>query len=216
MARMSTEDLVKEHPEAYRAGREPEVVTITRGRFLAVDGVGEPGGEGFARAIEALYDVAWTLRTAIAKPSGRDFRLAPLETIYRSVPARAREVPDPWRWTMLLRVPDWVRARDLAGAVRSLKDRGRGDELGLDAVRVETLREGRCVQALHVGPYDAETTTVAKMLATARANGFAPAGGHHEIYVSDPDRIGPERLRTVIRLRVAKRRAAQHAAHAHA
>lgn len=72
--------------------------------------------------------------------------------------------------------------------------------LPVDEVYVSVLREGRCVQAMHVGPYDKETTTVARLLAHAEANGYAPAGRHHEIYLSDPDQTAPQWLRTIVRL----------------
>ena len=81
--------------------------------------------------------------------------------------------------------------------ITALKAKGKGTEV--TKVKLEKIEEGRCVQMLHVGPYEAERETIETMLAFAAENGLKPQGCHHEVYLSDPRRVAPERLRTIIR-----------------
>jgi hypothetical protein len=196
-------DVFREKKDEYAAPREPRLVRVTRGRYLAVTGSGAPASPPFQDAIGALYGVAYTVKMA-GKRSGRDFKVAPLEGLWwvdrgPMPPARAED----WRWTLVIRVPDFVGAKDLRAAAATLAERGRGD--GARRVKLATLSEGTCVQALHVGPYDAEAPTLEKMEAVARRNGWTFDGKHHEIYLSDPRRVPPARLRTILRHPVKRR-----------
>jgi hypothetical protein len=102
-----------------------------------------------------------------------------------------------WRWRLLIRTPDFIGKKDLAKAAAALKKKGKTEPV--DEVRIEALTEGDCVQMLHVGPYDRESETLALMQAHAEANGWEFHGRHHEIYISDPRRVPPERLKTILR-----------------
>jgi hypothetical protein len=186
------------------ASPEPALVRVAPARALAVDGKGEPGGEAFHRALEALYGAAWTVKMKIRKPAGKAAAIGPLEGLWWGLepghpPAERRD----WRWKLLLRVDPPVGARELAAARRALEARGRG----AGEVRVEVLREGACVQAMHVGPYRDEPATIERMEAFARERNLAFAGAHHEIYLSDPRRTAPSRLRTILRHPVRPARA---------
>jgi hypothetical protein len=110
-----------------------------------------------------------------------------------------KAAPDTLRWKLLIRVPGFVREKDLSVATAALAARGRGAS---PRVRLERIEEGRCVQALHVGPYATEPTTLERMTAFAHGEGLALRGRHHEIYLSDPRRVEPARLRTILRARV--------------
>ncbi|MGE5569961.1 MAG: GyrI-like domain-containing protein [Rhodospirillales bacterium] len=107
------------------------------------------------------------------------------------------------RWKLLIRVPEFATERDLADAVAVLEKKGRGAEAG--NIRIETIEEGRCVQMLHVGPYSEEPATILRMQAFAEENGCAFAGLHHKIYLSDPNRVPPERLRTILPMPVVEK-----------
>jgi len=187
-----TVDLRRERAEEYASSRQPHLVRVARGRYLAVDGQGEPGGDFFMRAARALWAIASTLRRA-AHAAGRDFRIMPLEAQWWDT----SEPQERWRYKLMIRVPEVVGDRDLAAARASLEASGRGE--GVEAVELERFSEGRCVQALHVGPYTREHETIDRMMAAAAARGLGFAGLHHEIYLSDPLRTRPERLRTVLR-----------------
>ncbi|MGD0484895.1 MAG: GyrI-like domain-containing protein, partial [Gemmatimonadales bacterium] len=105
--------------------------------------------------------------------------------------------PSQWRWKVLIRTPAFVTAADLARAKKALLAKGKVAEVG--KVRLETIREGRCVQMLHVGGYDKEPATLEAMLGFAAERDLAFRGVHHEIYLSDPRRTPPARLRTILR-----------------
>ena len=172
---------------------------VMQGRYLAVDGQGAPEGDGFRRAVHALHAMAHAIQ-ASARAAGRDFRLMPLEAQWwGEVPGGdfTQEPRASWRYKVMIRVPDHVGDRDLATARSALEASGRGE--GVEAVELERFAEGRCVQALHVGPYARERETIERMMASAAAQGLGFVGPHHEIYLSDPRRTPPERLRTLLR-----------------
>jgi hypothetical protein len=130
------------------------------------------------------------------KAQGRDFKVAPLEGLWEGAygPGADQET---WSWKLLLRVPRFVQQPDLRRAREALLAKGKGE--GVEAVRLEDLEEGRCIQVLHRGPYADEPATVDKMKDFARSHGLSPRGRHHEIYLSDPSRTAPARLKTVLR-----------------
>ncbi len=193
-------NLVQAHKADYVQPRAPALVHIGPARYLAVDGAGDPNGPGFEEAVGALYGVAYTIKMR-KKRDGTDYAVAPLEGLWwaadltKVVPGR----PDPeWRWTALIRTPDFVEAEDLERAVAELERKKKGGP-ALQRVRLERLEEGDCVQMLHVGPYATEPATVAAMHAFAAAQGRELRGRHHEIYLSDPRRTAPERMKTILR-----------------
>ena len=103
-----------------------------------------------------------------------------------------------WRRKALLLLPDFVTAEDVRAARETLSDKRGGDPLPR-CVRLERIDEGACVQVLHVGPYAEEPETVRKMQVLMKENGLTPCGFHHEIYLGDPRRPAPARLRTILR-----------------
>jgi hypothetical protein len=199
-------DLFKEHKAEYATPRKPVLIETTPGRYLSISGRGVPGGEEFQTALGALYGMAYTLKFE-SKGAGRDYKVAPLEGLWwgaRKKPkdpqAFATEPPETWKYEMLIRTPDFVTDEQRKRAAGTLLEKGKGPEV--KKVVLRDLHEGRCVQVLHVGPYDAEGPTIEAMLAFAEERGLGPAGLHHEIYLSDPRRVPPERLRTILRFPV--------------
>ena len=187
------------------ATAEPALVDVPPGTFLSVEGRGDPEGEAFRRAIGAMYGVAWTVKMT-GKAAGRDFKVGALEGLWwggsPGDPAARRRR---WRWRLLMRVPDFVRAADVRRAAAALAAKGR-DASG---VGVERFAEGRAAQVLHVGPYAAEPATLARLEAFVRDAGLGYDGAHHEVYLSDPNRTAPARLRTILRHAVRPRAAAR-------
>ena len=108
------------------------------------------------------------------------------------------------RWKLIIRTPKFVGGKELRAAVDSLAKRGK--EGDFSAAKVETISEGKCVQMLHVGPYDKEPESIEKMRAVAAEAGCEFRGPHHEIYLSDLRRVAPEKLKTTLRIPVDKRR----------
>jgi hypothetical protein len=185
--------------------REWALVEVPRQQFIAVDGVGDPNtSPDYARAVEALYAVAYTVKFA-SKRAGQDFVVGPLEGLWWSpdpsvFTARAKES---WHWRMLICMPDEVTADQLKEAADAALAKKKLPAIA--NVHPETLHEGLCAQALHIGSYDDETPLMATLhdeyLPT---NDLAPTGLHHEIYLGDPRRTAPAKLRTVIRQPVAR------------
>lgn len=180
------------------------IVDVPKLNFLMVDGRGDPNvAADYQRAIEWLYSLSYTIKFA-SKAVGRDYGVAPLEGLWWSddmadfVAGRKEK----WLWTMMIMQPDWITPAILEQAM----PKGR-DELGTppSSLRLEPLAEGLSVQTMFVGPYANEGPTIAKM-----HNEFLPAnsltlrGKHHEIYMGDPRRTAPEKLRTIIRQPVAR------------
>lgn len=203
-------DLHRSRPEWFRAKRTPEVVRLGAVRYLAIEGKGSPRSKEFPAAVGALYGVAYTIKFTRKFADGSDFRVPTLEAqwwVASSARGAAREpfwaFPESaWRWKLLVMMPDFVRAADVARARRLLALKKRDPRL--DRVMLERVREGLCVQALHVGPYDREHDTIERMHETAARRGLRPSGKHHEIYLSDPRRTKPARLRTILRHPVAR------------
>ncbi|AGP31040.1 GyrI-like domain-containing protein [Corynebacterium terpenotabidum] len=189
--------------DVYRARRgEFRVLVVPPTRYLMVDGHGDPNTDpSYAAALAALYPVAYTLKFA-SKEAGRDYVVPPLEGLWWApdmasfTDARDKTV---WDWTMMLAVPEWLGERDVTVAVDAVRAK-KDPPVRLDDVRMETLDEGLCVQTLHVGPFDEEGPVIAEMhRAFIPQQGLAMTGCHHEIYLSDPRRTAPEKLRTVLR-----------------
>lgn len=202
-------DLWKEHQAVYspRSGT-PELVRAPALKYLMVDGTGDPNtAGGFQAGIGALYGIAYTLKFTLRKEKGVDFRVMPLSGLYHSDnPSAFLKGPKRnWRWTIMIPVPSVVTAAAVKKAKAEVRSK-RGDSPSLEAVRLETLREGRCVQLLHVGPYEAEPPNIEKIHRFIEEKGLSFSGSHHEIYLSDPRRSKPEKMKTIIRQPVKKKR----------
>lgn len=195
---------VKRDWASYRAPRGRFVlVDMPVSRYLMVDGHGDPNTSAeYAAALAALYPAGYRLKFASRTQLGRDYVVPPLEGLWwADDPAAFTTARDKgrWDWTLMLLVPDWVGA-DLVAQVLADSDDPAGPR-----VRLGTLAEGRCVQTLHVGPYDAEGPVLARMHEEFMpGQGLRPTGKHHEIYLSDARRVAPDRLRTILRQPVAE------------
>lgn len=176
-----------------------EIVEVPRLRFLMVDGRGDPNmAEAYATALNWLFTLSYTLKFQ-SKAAGRDYGVAPLEGLWwaEDVSRFAELDRSAWLWTVMIMQPDWVDEALLAGAM--LKARTKLGEPP-ESLRLKDFEEGLSVQTLHVGPYSAEGPTIAKLHEEfLPANGLIENGHHHEIYLSDPQRTAPEKLRTIIR-----------------
>ena len=191
-------DLFREHRDEYTMSREPVLVNVKSGRYLTVTGTGTPQGETFTQRLGALYGCAYTIKFDSKKRLGRDFKVGVLEGLWwaKGVAGNGLAAPkDTWRWKLMIRVPSFVTMRAVTAALEALRAKGRPAA----AVKLETIREGRSVQALHIGAYADEPATIAKMDAFARGRRLRYRGKHHEIYLSDPRRVPPARLRTILR-----------------
>ena len=196
-------DLYKQHKAEYAAGQKPALVTIGKAHYLAIEGQGAPGAPAFSASIGALYGVAFTAKMTRKFAGGQDYAVSKLEAQWWCDGEENIAVApkDAWHWKLLIRTPSFVAAKDVAEACALLVKRGKGRYT--ERVRVESIAEGKCVQMLHVGPYEKEAETIAMMKAFAASKGLSFHGRHHEIYLSDPRRVPAEKLKTILRVPVA-------------
>ncbi len=204
---MAKKDLKKELQGLYfPSPKEVAVVKVPPMNFAMVDGEGNPNeSKVFQEAIEVLYGVSYTLKFMLKKSGKPDFVVMPLEALWWTHPSGAFDFDSPnasWSWTSMLMQPDVVTRADFAKASAQLKERK--DPPALPKLRFERFTEGLSLQILHVGPYAAERPTIQKLHAYAEENGYRLAGKHHEIYMGDPRRSAPEKLKTVVRQPVKK------------
>ncbi|WP_336659635.1 GyrI-like domain-containing protein [Leucobacter sp. USHLN153] len=186
---------------------EFRVLEVPETRYLMIDGHGDPNtSAGYAESLAALYPVAYQLKFMSKRELGRDYVVPPLEGLWWATDMEAFTVSrdkSQWDWTMMLMVPEWL---DDENVERAIERAGEKEARALlSAVRFEGLSEGICVQTLHVGSFDDEGPVLERMHDEFMpANGLRFAGKHHEIYLSDPRRTAPDRLRTILRQPVVR------------
>lgn len=190
-------DLLKLHKGDYISPKKPVLLDIKPAVYLAVEGTGSPGEGVFEARLGALYSMAFTMKMTLKFEGREDYGVSRLECLYLNLgdgPAPAKAA---WKWKLLIRTPEFITQKDLDAAVAALRKRNKEGDAAL--VRLETIHEGPCVQMLHVGPYEKECETFSLMNEYALSQGFQFSGVPHEIYLSDPRRIEPDRLKTILR-----------------
>jgi hypothetical protein len=201
---MTKVDLRKQYALLYKASaKEPAVVQVPRLAFLMANGQGDPQAEEFQQAVGALYGLSYTLKFGLKKRGGPDFTVMALEGLWwadGACPGEAfiKDLRDQWKWTLLILQPDFIGQTDVEAAREELRAKGKGSA-ALDRTRLESFEEGPCVQVMHIGPYATEAGTIERLHAFAREKGYALRGKHHEIYLGDPRRSAPEKLKTILR-----------------
>ncbi len=209
-------DLKRLYKESYTAKAVPMLVTPVPAYYAAMAGQGNPNEpEGaFQQAVSALYGVLYTIK--MSKNGERqlsgyeDFVVPPLEGLWAQDGAAGMDYAhkERMRWVALLRLPDFVTEEDFAWAVAEAARKKKLDTSGIER---RWLDEGLCVQALHIGSYDAEPATVAQMDAYIAAQGYendiSATRWHHEVYLSDGRKGEPEKQKTIIRHPVRKKEA---------
>ena len=206
-------DFKKEYKEFYMPGNKPAIVSVPRMNYIAVRGKGDPNeADGaYKRAIEILYALAYTLKMSY-KTDYRiegffEYVVPPLEGFWWQDGVQDIDYGDKssFNWISVIRLPNFVTEKDFAWAVQTAAVK---KKLDCSAAEFLTVEEGLCVQMMHLGSYDDEPASVARMDAFARENGYEiDLNGerlHHEIYLSDPRKVAPEKMKTVIRHPIRK------------
>ena len=206
---MEKVDFKKTLKHLYQPSRKDfALVDVPTMQFIMVSGKGDPNTSAvYQQALEALYAVAYTVKYASKKECLRDYTVPPLEGLWWADTMdifTTSSSKDEWLWTMMIMQPDWISESMIAEARQKLA--GSRDLPALEALRFERYEEGLSVQILHIGPYDAEGPTIKRLhhefLPQA---GLVENGKHHEIYLSDPRRVAPEKWKTVLRQPVRRR-----------
>ena len=187
--------------------KEPNLVKVPKMRFISVEGKGDPNSsKEFQEAIGALYSVAYTAKFSLKKNAKeKDFTVMPLEALWWAEGAKdlASAPKGEWSWKAMIMVPKQVNDKVVSDALEQLRKKGKDKELpGLKRLKLEEFDEGLSAQIMHIGPYSAERPTIEKIIKYATDNGYELHGRHHEIYLGDPRRSKPEKLKTVVRLPV--------------
>ena len=180
------------------------IVEVPPMNYFMVDGEGGPAAESYQQAIEALYGLSFTVKFDVKKGVGLDYTVMPLEGLWwaKDITAFSADRKDEWLWKMMIMQPDYVTAKHVNAATKQLREKK--NPLALDKIRFDSYHEGFSVQILHIGPYDDEGPTIAQMHKFIDENGYQLHMKHHEIYLSDPRRSKPEKLKTVLRQPITK------------
>lgn len=206
-------DFKKEYKEFYLAKNEPQIVLVPPMNYVAVRGTGDPNEEGgaYKAAIAVLYAVSYTIKMSKLgdhRIDGYyDFVVPPLEGFWWQDGVQGVDYTNKssFHWISVIRLPDFVTQEDFDWAVAEAT---RKKKLDCSIAEFMTIDEGKCVQIMHIGPYDDEPATVAVMDQYLAANGyendFSLTRMHHEIYLSDARKIAPEKWKTVIRHPIKK------------
>ena len=204
---MEKVDFKKTLKHLYAPKKKFEIVDVPEMQFIMVDGHGDPNtAQEYADAVEALYAVAYKMKFMSKKQFEKDYTVLPLEGLWwaENMDTYLTRDKSAWDWTMMIMTPDWITEDIFASAVAEV--RVKKNPASLDKVRLEKYHEGQAVQIMHIGSYDDEAPTIAALHKEfLPENGLTENGHHHEIYLSDPRRVAPEKLKTVLRQPVKKK-----------
>jgi hypothetical protein len=212
MSKTSKLDLQKELKHLYApSAKTIELVDVPRFRYAMVDGQLEPGQApetslAFQDAMQALYGISFTLKfmSKLRKSNPVDYKVMALEGLWwTDARGFSFDKSEPWQFTLMIMQPEHITRKMYQEALQKLQDKK--DNPALSRLRFEGFHEGLCIQTMHVGPYDQEPATIARMKSFAEESELLFRGKHHEIYLGDPRRCKPERLKTVLRQPVQKR-----------
>lgn len=195
-------DLKAELKALYSApSAKPVIVDVPAMNFLMVDGAGDPNtAPAYVAAIEALYGVSYTLKFTLKRgPEALDYPVMPLEGLWWAddMADFAKGDKSTWKWTAMILQPAFITHARVVEAIAAARKKHPSD--AFDRLRFESFAEGEAAQLMHIGPYSTEGPNIARLHAFIEATGGRLSGKHHEIYLGDPRRSSPERLKTVIR-----------------
>lgn len=206
-------DFKKEYKEYYMPKNKPELVTVPPANYIAVRGSGDPNEDGgaYQQALGVLYAVAYTLKMSYKtdyKMEGFfEYVVPPLEGFWWQEHMHGVDYTDKsaFHWISVIRLPDFVTKRDFDWAVETAAKK---KKLDCSSAELLTIDEGLCVQIMHLGPFEDEPATVARMDQYLAENGYendiTSTRLHHEIYMSDARKVAPEKWKTVIRHPIKK------------
>jgi hypothetical protein len=180
--------------------REIAIVNVPKMNFLMIDGSGDPNtSQEYKDAVEALFGLSYTLKFMIKKTQGVDHAVMPLEGLWwvDDMSKFSVEDKDALQWTGMIMQPAMVTNDSVGKAREELQKKKR--LAGLSKIRFKSFHEGTAAQIMYVGPFSEESPTIQKLHEFIRQHGAALTGKHHEIYLSDPRRVAPEKLKTIIR-----------------
>ncbi len=199
-------DFKKEYKDLYLPKEKPVLIDVPAMNFIMLDGAGDPNDKPYQEAVEVLYALSYTIKMSkkgdTMIPGYFEYVVPPLEGLWWVAEGPFSFLDrQNWLWTSMIRQPDFVTAEIFQWAVEQC--RRKKPDLDVNAARLENFKEGLCVQLLHIGPYANEPQSVALMHTYMQQEGLLDQTGstrkHHEIYLSDPRKTDPAKLKTVLR-----------------
>ena len=214
---MKTLDLRKQYKHLYQpSAKKVEAVQVPRLQFAMIDGAIEKGhspgdSPGFQEAVQALYGVSYTLKFMLKKRRTNpiDYPVMALEGLLWLTEGDVFDIniKDNWSYTLMIMQPEVITQEMFEEGLAQVR-RKRGDSEAFSKLRLESFEEGLCAQVMHIGPYATEPATIERMREFMKENGYRDCvglgGKHHEIYLGDPRKADPAKLKTVLRHPVEK------------
>jgi len=199
---MAKIDLKKELKTLYvPSAKEVTLIDVPEMNFIMIDGQGSPESKQYQQSIEALYPIAYTVKFDKKKADGTDFTVMALEGLWWAEDYKEFDPEtgdrNKWQWTMMIMQPDFITTKDFESAQKAAAKKK--DNPLIAKVRFERFKEGKSAQIMHIGPYAAEGPNIQRMHRKIEEIGGKLSGKHHEIYMSDPRRADPARMKTVLR-----------------
>ena len=201
-------DFKKELKHLYKPSeKEVVVVDVSSMNFLMIDGIGNPNtSQEYKEAVETLYAVSYALKFMIKKgETAIDYGVMPLEGLWwvDDMTKFSIENKDVWKWTSMIMQPKYATVDLFEQAFEQVKKKK--NPPAISKIRFESFSEGLSVQIMHIGPFSAEGPTIEKIHIFTKENDYELRGKHHEIYLNDPRKIAPEKMKTIIRQPIQKK-----------
>lgn len=197
---MSKIDFKKTHKSLYQpSAKDFTLVEVPKMQFIMIDGASPPHSEEYSAALSWLYPLSYGLKFMSKQTLNKDYVVPPLEGLWWAddMTAFTQGRKEEWRWTMMIMQPDWIAYPMFLDVMES-----KASKLGAPpaTLRFQPYDEGLSVQIMHIGPYSEEGPTLARLHDEyIPQNGLLMTHHHHEIYISDPRRTAPEKLKTILR-----------------
>lgn len=200
-------DFKKEFKHLYNpSSKEVNLADVPAMNFLMIDGRGDPNNsKEFQDAVQALYGVTFTVKFALKKAKlGPEYTVPPLEGLWWMADSRPFDMQDKksMQWTLMIMQPSHITKTHVADTIKKLSEKKLNE--ALSKIRLELFHEGLSAQIMHIGPYSAEGPTIEKLHNFVRNKGYDLRGRHHEIYLSDPRKSAPEKMKTILRHPIQK------------
>lgn len=198
-------DFKKEFKKLYSAPNNPVTVLVPELKYIMIDGSGSPGEcKEYTDAISALYPVAYITKFASKKGQKKDYAVPPLEGLWWAddMADFVKGNRSKWKWTMMIMQPDWITKDLIKESIAKAKQKNPSLVKTFDKIRFDAYNEGKSGQIMHTGPYKDEGPTIKKLhgyIKEQKGTFDGQKEKHHEIYLSDPRRSKPERMKTIIR-----------------
>jgi hypothetical protein len=196
---MDKVDFRKELKQLYNpSAKEVTILDVPDMKFLMIDGEGAPEGQQYADAVQTIYPVAYAIKFGVKKTKAVDYGVLPLEGLWwmDNMAEFSVDRKDEWKWTSMIMQPKYVTEDDYKAALEQVKKKNLP---AIGKIRFECYHEGKAAQIMHIGPFSTEGSNVQRLHDAIKASGHQLIGKHHEIYLGDPRKTAPERLKTVLR-----------------